>query len=1074
MIKASTLKNSFPERLWRRGTHLMSQGRILEHSVVFEREKLQGQVFSSNQDEVEDVVVTFSRNGVDSQCTCEIGYQCEHAAAIAALYIKRGRGYEADNQGVTQWLTDLISPSESSNEERGSHFELAYLFGLVQTKNSKQLNVEIVRVKRLKSGELSRSTLSVKNPDEMLKRSWLSSNERYLLADVINELAVHGAIRSYNLVERLIVAKCAYWQSSHETPLSNSSSHKATFDWNQDASGLYKLMLNLPEGFSSQLVLPTIPLSLYDAQVNKIVPLDIDVDADVQYKLLDMPSLNAEQRSWVMPQISALFRNRTTQARSKGKSSEWVDAIIQPRCLLTLCPPDELTSQPYVTLNFKYHDAIVEANLPGFYISTESLGNIPRQPEFETSAITTLESLGFTAQLKEASEQTTQHLDNRFMLEKESWAVFIHYHQPRLKKSGWMIKRSKGFPFQVHDLGAIKAKVTDQKNGYFALSMGVQINGKSVPLAPILHTALTQLPADFWRTSTPEHKSTEIQERPIYVPVAENEHVSIPVDTLKQLTQQFIELTLPASGKSAKRINISKFQSHQLLKAFEDTQIAVDGIKQLQTFAKKIETFNRAKIAKIPNSFKGQLRDYQQDGVNWFQFHTKNGLSGMLADDMGLGKTVQSIAHICIEQQKRDLTDNPFLILAPTSVVHNWLAEIKHFAPKINVVLIHGNERQSIANLPFKPEVVITSYPLLVRDINDYISIDFHTIVADEAQYIKNTKTSLYQTITQLTAQHRFCLTGTPMENHLGELWAQFNWLLPGLLGSQSQFNRLFKTPIEGHQDRERQRRLNDRLRPFILRRDKECIADELGDKTTIIRKVRLEGKQAQMYGSIRLSMDKKLTALIQNKGINRSQIDILSAMLKLRQVCCHPDLLNVKQKQDNTSAKLDLLLDMLDELLLDGRKIIVFSQFTSMLEIIERALNQRKITYAKLTGQTRNRQQQIVKFKQSEIPIFLISLKAGGTGLNLTEADTVIHYDPWWNPAAENQATDRAHRIGQNKPVFVYKLVVEGSIEEKILELQSQKSNLAKTLLSDASESDLTRLTQDHIKMLMRPLEAF
>ena len=310
------------------------------------------------------------------------------------------------------------------------------------------------------------------------------------------------------------------------------------------------------------------------------------------------------------------------------------------------------------------------------------------------------------------------------------------------------------------------------------------------------------------------------------------------------------------------------------------------------------------------------------------------------------------------------------------------------------------------------------------------------------------------------------------MENHLGELWALFDFLMPGFLGENKQFTRRFRSPIEKHGDTEQGQRLARRVAPFMLRRSKSEVIKELPAKTEILRSVALDGAQAALYESIRLSMEKKVRDAIAQKGLARSHITILDALLKLRQTCCDPQLLSLPQaKKVKTSAKLEMLMEMLPEMLEEGRRILIFSQFTKMLSIIEKCLNDSGITYTKLTGQTRKRDEVIETFRQGNVNIFLISLKAGGVGLNLTEADTVIHYDPWWNPAVEKQATDRAHRIGQNKAVFVYKLITENTLEEKIMAMQARKQALADGIYKDGAQGIDVKLNADDLQELFAPL---
>jgi len=472
----------------------------------------------------------------------------------------------------------------------------------------------------------------------------------------------------------------------------------------------------------------------------------------------------------------------------------------------------------------------------------------------------------------------------------------------------------------------------------------------------------------------------------------------------------------------------------------------------------------------IPSKIKAELRDYQKDGFQWLQFLARHHLHGILADDMGLGKTLQALTHIAAEIQGKRNEGKPSLVVAPTSVVPNWAAEAEKFAPSLKVIVLHGLDRQSEFKKIDKSHLVITSYALLQRDQEEHRKHHYHLALLDEAQYIKNPKAKVSIAACKLDAQHRVCLSGTPMENHLGELWSLTRFLMPGLLGTQDTFNKVFRTPIERHRDGDAQRALNARVGNLILRRTKDQVVLELPPKTEIIHRIPLNKEQQEIYESVRTAMDSKVRDAIADKGLARSQIIVLDALLKLRQVCCHPQLIKTEiSKSAKRSAKLDFLVDLLATLIEEGRRILLFSQFTTMLAMIEDHLKKEKIKYVKITGATRDRKTPVEQFQSGEIPVFLISLKAGGTGLNLTAADTVIHYDPWWNPAAENQATDRAHRIGQTNPVFVHKLVSEGSIEERILELQARKSKLVEALLSQ--ETTKLRLDTDTLKNLLSPI---
>jgi len=366
---------------------------------------------------------------------------------------------------------------------------------------------------------------------------------------------------------------------------------------------------------------------------------------------------------------------------------------------------------------------------------------------------------------------------------------------------------------------------------------------------------------------------------------------------------------------------------------------------------------------------------------------------------------------------------------------------------------------------------VLTTYSLLARDQDVLLQHAWYFLILDEAQFIKNPRTRASRLVRQLDVRHRLCLTGTPMENHLGELWSLFDFLLPGLLGDAKQFRRVLQNPIEKHGDEEASRRLALRVRPFMLRRTKQEVASELPSKTEIIRGVELEGAQRDLYESIRLAMHERVHQAVADQGLARSHIVVLDALLKLRQVCCDPRLLKLESAaRVKHSAKLEMLMELLPEMIEEGRRVLLFSQFTGMLKLIEEAVGKVGVDYVKLTGRTRDRATPVDRFQGGEVPLFLISLKAGGVGLNLTAADTVIHYDPWWNPAVERQATDRAHRIGQDNPVFVYKLITVGTVEEKIQAMQARKQALADSLF-DRNGGMQTGWTDADLELLFEPL---
>lgn len=433
--------------------------------------------------------------------------------------------------------------------------------------------------------------------------------------------------------------------------------------------------------------------------------------------------------------------------------------------------------------------------------------------------------------------------------------------------------------------------------------------------------------------------------------------------------------------------------------------------------------------------------------------------------------TLQTLAHL-LKEKEEGRADLPTLVIAPTSVIGNWQAEAAKFTPDLRVLLLHGKDRHADFEKIPQADLVLTTYPLLPRDIDELRRFEYHLVILDEAQNIKNNKTAAAKAAGSLSARHRLALTGTPLENHLGELWSQFNFLAPGLLHDEKIFQKLYRTPIEKKGDTARQAALSARVRPFILRREKKDVARELPPKTEIPVRVTLEGDQRDLYETVRVTMQSRVREELAARGLARSTIAILDALLKLRQAVTDPRLVKLDAARTvENNAKLEWLETNLPQMLEEGRRVLLFSGFATLLGHLEEWLKREKIPYSKITGQTKDRQKQIDAFQSGKTHVFLITLKAGGVGLNLTAADTVIHYDPWWNPAAEDQATDRAYRIGQDKPVFVYKLIAAGSVEERILELQARKAALARGVL-DGGLSDATQLTVQDLDRLFAPLE--
>jgi superfamily II DNA or RNA helicase len=454
------------------------------------------------------------------------------------------------------------------------------------------------------------------------------------------------------------------------------------------------------------------------------------------------------------------------------------------------------------------------------------------------------------------------------------------------------------------------------------------------------------------------------------------------------------------------------------------------------------------------------LRPYQKQGIAWLWSLRQNGFGGILADEMGLGKTLQTLAFLQLRAthaapdiaQSGASVNRPTLVVCPTSLVFNWEAECRKFTPDLRALPIHGPQRRPLFDRMRDADLVITSYALLRRDAEFYKEIEFDTVILDEAQHIKNRQTQNAQAVKAVHADHRFVLTGTPLENSVLDLWSIFDFLMPGYLGAANDFRERYELPITREKSVEARSRLARRVRPFLLRRLKREVAQDLPERIEQVSYCEMTEDQRAAYQQVlEVSRREVLESVDAQGSMQRSRMVVLNALLRLRQICCDLRLLKLEGTDPaRSSGKLDLFGELLEEVLDGGHRVLVFSQFVQMLNLLRERLTSEGIEYAYLDGSTTNRAEVVERFQsKTEIPVFLISLKAGGVGLNLTGADTVIHFDPWWNPAVEAQATDRAHRIGQTKVVTSYKLITRGTVEEKILNLQTRKRELLKEVLS-------------------------
>ncbi len=719
-----------------------------------------------------------------------------------------------------------------------------------------------------------------------------------------------------------------------------------------------------------------------------------------------------------------------------------------------------------LTVDFDYDGTLAAADDERQFLPVRRPGDDPSQPSFvrrdRTSEAASLEALrhdGFN-QVRVAEGPTAKGRTAYVYLGRdaaERWQVFLSERVPALQSLGWrnLIEGDFG-PRHVQSVGPLDVQVSDAETGRFALDFGIEVDGARIALLPILQRLLDR----------GGMAAAQIIDGELITSLDDGRILKLPAERIGRLLAVMTDLLDAAHRTADNMLQLPGTEADTVLDLEALLTTRFENAAAIEAYAGRFRGSADIENVPPPPGFTATLRPYQQHGVNWLQHLRAHGLGGFLADDMGLGKTAQTIAHIAIEHAQGRL-DRPALIVVPTSLVANWAAELAKFAPNLKVMVLHGLDRHDKRAGVADVEVVITTYTVLTRDIAEMKRLPWHLVVLDEAQIIKSPDAMATKAVCQLDTRHRLCLSGTPIENNLGELWSEFAFLMPGLLGDRKGFAKRFRTPIEKNNDQVRRAQLIRRIRPFLLRRTKAEVVPDLPPKHIILRRINLAPEQRELYETIRATLYEEVREQITGLSAAQGRIVVLDALLKLRQVCCDPRLVKLPSARlVETSSKLDDLMEMISEAIPEGRRILLFSQFTSMLDLIKPRLDQIGIRYAELRGDTRDRAEPVRKFESGEVPLFLISLKAGGRGLNLTSADTVIHYDPWWNPAAEDQASDRAHRIGQTKSVFVYKMIAADTVEDRIVELQQRKADLANLALGE--DVDLETVEIDELAFLI------
>ncbi len=1057
---------------YNRGASYQRQGAVLELQIkretaneVFFHASTRGSRTQPYQQEV--ILRNHDKHCVvEGFCSCPVYYNCKHVVAACLEYIEQKQQLSGTaGADVSQWLRNLensaLKPASDVTEEPGEFLA----FVLVPGAQPLEYDVEFKSVRRLKRGGLGKSRNVSNNSlsgyygkpryfepedDEIIKLIRISQGRTW------DHTPLRGAAGALALERMVRSGRCFLLQvdENHQAQWDENKRH-LHLEWQPHPSGALELRLGVEGG--GQIVL-TDPVAFIDTDTNTMGWLDTrGFNIEQIRQLLKAPLLGEEQARWLSRELLVEHPGLALPLPVALPVTRIENAIPKPQLIL------RQGHTPYGTahlaeLRFDYNGHSI-LPLPVAETSVSDNGQqliqVQRNLEAESQAASTLESLGFQFLILDEHRLAACVAADSLVEAAGLWKTLLDETLPKLEEQGWQILVDESFNMGFHEAESWWGELDEQDDGWFSMSLEVEIQGQRMPLLPLLGPVIEAYdPGDLPET--------------LQIPLGDNQYLSVPGEKLRPWLETIIELF---DSEPQDKLELSRFDAALLPDMDERGNMHWQGGEQLRQLGRRLKNFKAIESVPPPKGFTGTLRDYQKTGYDWLHFLTDYGLAGILADDMGLGKTVQALAFLASQKQRGRL-ERPTLIIAPTSLMSNWRREAQTFTPDLKVLILQGPERHQRFEHIESHDLILTTYPLLPRDKDKLLAHRYSFLILDEAQVIKNPKAQAARIVRQIDAGQRLSLTGTPMENHLGELWAQFDFLMPGFLGDQTTFKRLYRTPIEKHGDEARQARLRRRIAPFMLRRRKDEVEKDLPAKTEIIRSVPLDESQAALYETIRLSMEKKVRDAIASKGLARSHITILDALLKLRQTCCDPRLLKLKQAaRVKESAKLELLMSLLPEMLDEGRRVLLFSQFTTMLGLIQKELDKRKIAYSKLTGQTRKRDQAIERFTNGEADVFLISLKAGGVGLNLTAADTVIFYDPWWNPAAEAQAMDRAHRIGQDKPVFVYKLLTENTVEEKILALQQKKQALADGLYRKGGKKEGFQLSDQDLQVLFEPL---
>lgn len=1089
----AVIQSAFPEA-WVKGLLYFEQGQVMRLKVSPEAvvARVRGTRATPYRTEV-----LWSRIGgrwqLGSQCSCPMVFDCKHVVA-AALAWQKELAAEADAESPAvaiapplaarrvdpialaarpnPWAaldSGLASPAAAAHRQPDSaaESEESLRFLLDVDAATGILWVCVGRTRRLKSGAWGKpkainlspyatvATLGNLAPADLALALSLDS-ARMRSSDGLWWFSPKRADPAF--CDALLATGRCHWRNPNSPALVAGPALPLSLDWAVDAEGTQRLRAVLPEG---AVALSPDWACYIDPQRGAIGPIASNHSAENLRQLASMPVLDPEHRASAETVLTRLRDTLDVPTPRPIRIEALSEVGVRPRLTLAAhfaypgrakLSGQSLPSGCNAVLLFDYAGRRVapdEQSKVLRWLDGDVVRTVARDLGAEERAIALLRREGFVA----ANGYTWQpagrdwHRPVRLpgVDQTRNW---VEPFAARALAAGFTLEAGPGFPgLPGEDIGVPELDLVADGEDWFEARLGLVVDDERIDLLPILLAAardIASLRQDGLRLQLPSGRPVRLSP----------ERLAPMLDLIEELERR-------GDGLGAPRTRLAG------LEPAPDWRFRADA--KLEAFRALLRDFSGLAPLDPPAGFGATLRPYQQFGLAWLDFLARYGFGGVLADDMGLGKTVQWLAWFArdrVNQPER----RPALIVCPTSVGPNWMAEIARWLPGVRATLLERGDRSATLEDLASFDLVITSYALLIRDVEALLAFDWRAVVFDEAQWLKNRDTKGWQAASRLRADLRLAMSGTPVENHLGELKAAFDLVMPGLLGGDRQFGQRFRQRIERERDAGAEAALRRRIRPFLLRRTKSEVASDLPPRSTLIQRIEFDGPQRDLYETLRAQMEKRVRDALAERGLARSRITVLDALLKLRQVCCDPDLLpSSTRKRKVPSAKREALCELLPPLIEDGRKVLLFSQFTQMLDRIEVDLRSMGVDFVRLDGRTRNRASPVERFQRGDVPVFLISLKAGGVGLNLTAADTVVLFDPWWNPAVEAQAIDRAHRIGQDKPVFVYELQCVGTVEEKMAALKTRKRSIADAVLAEG-DAALSKLEANDLLELFAP----